>query len=138
MDVSAMVAFLAPFLPYLVKVGGKAAEAASAQLGEAAWQRARELWQRLGPKVENKAAAQEAVEDVAAAPEDADRRAALRVQIGKVLQHDPALAEEVARVWQAAREEQQVRAVIASGERAVAVGGNVSGSISTGDTEHFH
>jgi hypothetical protein len=38
------VAFLAPFLPYLLKAGEKAAEEAGRRLGAAAWEQAQALW----------------------------------------------------------------------------------------------
>ncbi len=42
-----LVQFLAPFLPYLLKAGEKAAEEAGKKLGEAAWERAKGLWGKL-------------------------------------------------------------------------------------------
>jgi len=127
-----LVAFLAPFLPYLVKVGEKAAEEAGKKLGGDAWDKARALWGKLRPKVEDKPAAQEAVADVAAAPQDEDVQAALRQQLRKILAEDEALAAEVARLWEEAKATGVT--MIASGERAVVISGDVSGStIVTGD-----
>ena len=58
------VAFLAPFLPYLLKVGENAAEEAGKKLGQqaggGAWEKAKALWAKLRPKAEAKDAAQEA------------------------------------------------------------------------------
>ncbi len=42
-----LVSFLAPFLPYLLKVGEQAAEEAGKRLGADAWERAKALWGRL-------------------------------------------------------------------------------------------
>ena len=53
-----IVQFLAPFLPYLLKAGEKAAEEVGRKLGAAAWEQARALWARLRPKVEARPAAQ--------------------------------------------------------------------------------
>ena len=39
-----IVQFLAPFLPYLLKAGEKAAEEAGRRLGAAAWEQAQALW----------------------------------------------------------------------------------------------
>ena len=124
--------FLAPFLPDLVKMGGKAAEEASKKLGVDALESAKVLWGKLRPKFEDKTAAQEAVNDVIGAPKDKDAQAALRLQLKKILADDENLADEVSHLWN------QVKAsdveVIAGGERSVAIGGNVSGSfIVTGD-----
>lgn len=127
-----LTAFLAPFLPYLLKAGEKAAEEAGKKLGEAAWGRAKALWGKLRPKVESRPAAREAVQDLAAAPEDADAQAALRLQLKKLLTEDPALAAEITRLWQEAQAAGV--AVIAGGTRSVAIGGSVTGStIVTGD-----
>lgn len=127
-----LTAFLAPFLPYLLKAGEKAAEEAGKKLGEAAWERARALWSKLRPKVEARPAAQEAVQDLAAAPDDPDAQAALRQQLKKLLAEDPALAEEIARLWGEAQAAGGT--VITADHRSVAVGGDVSGStIITGD-----
>lgn len=127
-----LIAFLAPFLPYLLKAGEKAAEEAGKKLGEAAWERANALWSQLRPKVAARPAAQEAVQDLAAAPGDPDAQAALRQQLKKLLAEDPALAEAMARLW---REAQAAGVTVtAVGERSVAIGGDVGGSvIITGD-----
>ncbi len=106
-----IVPFLAPFLPYLLKAGEKAAEEAGRKLGAAAWEQAQALWARLRPKVEARPAAQEAVADVAAHPQDEDALAALRLQLRKLLEEDPALREEVARLMQS----EVVQRVLAEG-----------------------
>lgn len=130
------VTFLAPFLPYLLKAGEGAAEEAGKKLGEkaggGAWDKAKALWAKLRPSAEVKPAAQEAVQGVAAAPEDEDARAALRVQLKKLLAEDESLAREVSEMQ---REMRQAGVNIAAiGDRSVAIGGNVSGSnIITGD-----
>jgi hypothetical protein len=132
MDLSALVAFLAPFLPYLLKGGEKAAEEAGAMFGAAAWERAKALWSKLRPKVAAKPAAQEAVQDTAKAPDDEDARTVLRVQLKKLLADDPGLASEIAQQLADARAAGVV--VTVSGERAIGIVGNVSGgTISTGD-----
>ncbi len=64
--------------------------------------------------------------------EDPDAQAALRLQLKKLLSEEPALAEEVARLW----EQVQAAGVTATagGDRSVAIGGSVTGStIVTGD-----
>jgi hypothetical protein len=135
MDLSALVpqlvTLLIPFLPYLVK-GDEVAEEAESKFGAAAWERAKTLWGKLHPKVAAKAAAQEAVQDAAAAPDNEDAKAALRVQLKKLLADDPGLAEEIARQLSGAQAAGVV--VTASGPRSVAVGGSIKGStITTGD-----
>jgi len=136
MDPSALVrdlvAFLAPFLPHLLRLGEKVAEEAGKKLGAAAWELAKALWERLRPKVEARPAAQEAVQDVAASPGDEDARATLRQQLKKLLAEDEALAAELARLWES--RPAGATTVTATGERSVAIGGSVSDStIITGD-----
>ncbi len=127
-----LVSFLAPFLPYLLKVGEQAAEEAGKRLGADAWERAKALWGKLRPKVESKPALQEAIQDAAAAPQDEDALAALRQQLKKLLAEDQTLAAEIARLWSEAGAAGVT--VTARGSRSVAVGGNVTGSvIVTGD-----
>jgi late competence protein required for DNA uptake (superfamily II DNA/RNA helicase) len=70
---------------------------------------------------------------VAANPDDETARTALTWQLGKLLAADPELRQELEELWQQAGSV-VVTTVTASGERSVAVGGNVQGSISTGDS----
>ena len=125
-----IVQILAPALPFLLGLGGKAAEEAAKKLGAEAWEGAKALWAKLKPKVEANPAAQEAVQEAADHPEDADARAALRLQLRKLLAEDEALAYEV----QQALEAPAVRQVIAQGARSVAIGGSaINNLIVTGD-----
>ena len=68
MEIVALTSFLAPFLPYVVQAGQKVAGKAADVIGEEAANYAEKLWERLRPGVEQKPAAQEAVEEVAAHP----------------------------------------------------------------------
>ncbi len=99
-DVTALTAFLSPFLPFLMKAGEKAAEESGKKLGVEAWDKAKALWGKLRPKIETKDAAMEAVEDVAIQSEDEDAQASLRHQLKKVLESDKTLAEEVSRLME--------------------------------------
>ena len=101
MDIALLVKVLAPCLPFLIKVGNKAVEGASQKVGEDVWNKAKAIWAKLDPKVEAKAAAQEAAADVAKNPEDEDLQASLRVQLKKILETDTALAAEINRILQA-------------------------------------
>jgi len=131
-----LVQLLAPYLPYLVKGIKLAGQEAAKKLGEKAseqgFDHAKALWEKLRPKVEAKPAALEAVQDAAEHPDDEDALAALRLQLKKLLAEDQPLAQELARLLQQAQA--GGRTVTASGNRSVAIGGNVSGSvIVTGD-----
>jgi len=130
-DIVEITAFLAPFLGSLLgKAGTSAAEAA----GEAAWEQATKLWRRLADHIARRPAAQEAAEDVAEHPDSEGARGALAWQLEKLLAADPALRDDIARLWQeGVAAGVRVTTVTASGTRSVAVGGDVHGTISTGD-----
>ena len=64
MEIAALTSFLAPFLPYFVQAGQKVAGKAADAIGDEAANYAQKLWDRIRPGVEQKPAAQEAVEDI--------------------------------------------------------------------------
>ena len=105
MDIDTLTAFLSPFLPSLLNLGGKAVakatESASGKFGEAAFAKAQAVWAKLSPKVEAKEAAKEATIDVANSPEDEDSQAALRVQLKKLLEQDEELFRAIAQILEA-------------------------------------
>jgi hypothetical protein len=123
------VTLLIPFLKGLLSSGEEAAE----QLGEEAGRKgrdfARTLWGKLRGKVEERPAAREAVDDVAARPDDQRARTALEWQVQKLLEEDAGLAGDVQKVLQNAEAANVITVTVtASGDRSIAVGGNVSGS----------
>jgi len=127
-----LVQFLAPYLPYLVKglklAGQEAAKALGEKAGEQGFEQAKALWDKLRRKKNVEQVAQ----TVAALPDNQALREALREEIARALEEDEALAQELARLLPQSGPAGQT--VIASGERSVAIGGNVSGSvIVTGD-----
>src|SRR5215210_5133892 len=103
----ALVLLLSQALPTLVAAGdkaaGKAVEEVGKQAGAAVSGKVKEIWGRLRGKVEEKEAAKEAVDDLAEDPADADRQAALRRQLVKILMADPDLAALLASLAEAAR-----------------------------------
>jgi hypothetical protein len=136
MDIAALThvvtTALIPVLPYLLKAGEKGAEEAGKNSGGEAWEWSKELWNKLRPKVEAKPAALEAAQDVTKTPKDEDAQAALRNQLKKLLSEDESLAREIGEWWEKAKAAGVT--VPASGERSVAIGGDVKGStIVTGD-----
>ncbi|GAA2596455.1 hypothetical protein [Streptomyces axinellae] len=85
------------------------------------------VWDRVSPT--RRAMLQQAVEDaVTPGPVADDGAAALRGQLRRAMSEDPQLVEELRHVLVGAP-----RTVTASGERSVAVGGDNSGVINTGD-----
>jgi hypothetical protein len=141
----ALVIALAPVLPHLVTGGTEAVKAAGKKVGEETFELGRKLWARLGKRVEESPRALGAAEEVAEAPEDGDARAGLRRQLVKILEADPELASEVAKLLDSAGRGTSYQAylqgsgaiaqgpgAVAAGEGGVAVGGSVTGDVSAG------
>jgi predicted NACHT family NTPase len=143
MDLTALTAFLAPALPFLVKGGEKLAEMSAEKIGGAAPELIKEVWERLRGAIDNKPAAKEAVHDLATLPDDADFQAALRVQLKKILQADHELAQQLAGLMQQSEQKkanqtqqqgdgaiaQAAKNAVAATTGAVGVGGNVGGDV---------
>lgn len=101
MEITTLTAFISPFLPFLLKLGGKAleksTESASGKFGEAAFAKAQAVWGKLEPKVEAKEAAKEAAIDVANNPSDR-AKLVLEVQLEKLFERDEALSREIEQI----------------------------------------
>lgn len=97
-----LVEFLSPCLPFILNVGNKAVEGASRKIGEDLLNQGKAIWAKLQPKIEAKEAAKEAAADVAQNPEDKALQTVLQVQLQKILDADPALAAEIAKMLQEA------------------------------------
>jgi hypothetical protein len=135
MEIAALTAFLAPYLARLLKPAQEGLADAAEQLGDKAWEFAKQLWGRLRGRVEEKPAAMDVAKDVAAQPDSEDARQALAYQLKKLLTEDPALADEIKKLWDEAARDPQLRVqVTASGERSIAVGHDATGTFTTGDT----
>jgi hypothetical protein len=93
MDIGLFVTFLTPFLPSLLNLGSKVFDGVLEELGADTFHKAQSIWAALSPKLKAKPTAQEAFTDLAAAPDNADFQAVLRVQLQKLLDQDPTLAE---------------------------------------------
>jgi len=96
------------------------------------------VWQRLrhGPTAES-TAVEIAARDVVERPDDLDAAAALRLQLRKLLEADPALAAELGVLVEEGRRTGVL--TVAAGARSVAVGGDLSDSvIVTGDDNTVH
>jgi formylglycine-generating enzyme required for sulfatase activity len=134
----ALTILLAQSLPNLLaggkKVAGKAVEEIGKQVGAGASEQVKEIWKRLRGKRPIAAAAK----DLAQLPDDSDARGALRLQLKKLLATDPALADELSALYEAARPhlafiQAQGEAVVAAqgavAAREVAVGRDVHGNV---------
>jgi len=131
-----VVQILAPFLPYLLKVGEDLGARATKQMEDKGWDLASKLWGRLGAKVDARPSAREAAVDLAAQPTDEDAQAVLRVQMKKLLADEPELQRELAALLKEAQGSGSTTTVTASGDRSVAIGRDVRGStIITGDSQ---
>jgi hypothetical protein len=129
-----IVQLLTPFLPYLLKVGEGLGTRTARHVEDKGWDLATRLWGRLGDRVAARPSAKEAAAELAAAPTDEDARAALRVQIRKLLVEEPALAHELEALLKDAQGSGATTTVTASGERSVAIGHDVQGgTIITGN-----
>jgi len=137
---------LVPALPFLVKAGEKGMETLGEKVGEGISATAQALWRKLWPAVKANPTTAAAVEDVAAAPNDADFQAALRAQIKKLLAADQDLLAGLAQVLEAAGHPQQAAnfgdgaiaqgpGAVAAGKGGVAVGGDMHGGVRIGGTE---
>ena len=96
---TAAVSLVAPFAPYLIsagKAGGKALAAAIGKKGgEAAWNKAKALWDRIAAHFSEAPALHGAALAVAAEPEDATYQATLVKALGDLLQRHPEVADEL-------------------------------------------
>jgi hypothetical protein len=101
MEIATLTAFLSPFLPALLGLGGKAVdkatESAAGKFGEAAFAKAQAIWGKLSPKVEAKEAAMEAAIDVANNPSDR-AKLVLEVQLEKLLEQDEELMKSITQI----------------------------------------
>ena len=138
MDITALMQILAPALPFLLKAGDKALDGAITKIGEDSWDKAKGLWSKLSPKVENDPAVKKAAEKVAADPENPDRQVALKVALTDLLDENPDLVEELVKLMGAGdagenNSQKQVNQTIGKmdrGSKAVASIENVTGNVS--------
>ncbi|MGW3564510.1 hypothetical protein ACWDSL_11550 [Streptomyces sp. NPDC000941] len=127
MDALLVANQLAPYVTAAVGAYGTAALTRAADAGaDATVSLGQRILQRLRGREESREGIDEAVQDLAAAPEDEDFQAALRARIKRALLADAELTAELARLLPAGG-----TSFTASGQGAVAVQHN-SGIISTG------
>ena len=133
MDPVSLTAFLAPFLPYLMKGAQDLTEELGRKLGQEGWKYAKAMWARLRPQVDANEPSRAAAEAVASNPEDEVARGGLAFELKTMLEGDPQLAKELAHLWEEAEVAGAVN-VVTVGDRGVGfVGSVVDSVISTGD-----
>lgn len=98
MDILTLTALLAPHLPTLMKLGGKAAESAASKIGADTWEAAKKIWDKLSPNVEAKGDAKIAAEQLAAKPESDARKAVFQEELETLLKENPDLTEAIAKI----------------------------------------
>jgi type II secretory pathway component PulF len=100
MDVITLTALLTPCLPFLMKLGQKAAESASGKIGEDSWNTAKKIWDKLHPKLEAKEDAKIAAQQLAAKPDSEARKAVFQEELETLLEENPDLVEAIAKIRQ--------------------------------------
>jgi hypothetical protein len=126
-EIAALTAFLAPFVgPLMEGIAGGAGQKA----GGAGWKHAVRIWEALWQKVKDAPAAEEAAKELAGRPDDTRAQAAFELQLEKLLAEDPQLAAAIEGLWHEAKQ----AGVVATGDRAIAVGGDARGTFVTGDS----
>lgn len=98
-----LVSLLCPALPFLMKIGEKVAEGVSTDavkaLGKSSWDKAKNVWAKLSPQVQQKVAAQEAVTNVIQRPDEISQFALIS-QIRDILEGNPELTQELLKLMQ--------------------------------------
>lgn len=98
-----LVGLLCPALPFLVKVGEKVAEGVSADavkaLGKSTWDKAKKVWAKLSPQVQQKGTARQAVAKVLQRPDEVSQFALIS-EIRDILEGNPALAQGLLKLMQ--------------------------------------
>jgi hypothetical protein len=125
-EVAASVsALLAPYLPYLIKIGEKAAgksiEEVGKKVGEDAWAKIKTLWAKLQPKIAQSDEEMKKVSELAARVESADESEKpkqaekvanmLEFEIERALKSDAGLAQSVAELIKKAQDDYNEGAV---------------------------
>jgi hypothetical protein len=110
-------ATLGPALPYFVAAGTEAAKELGKKTAAGVTEGAQKIWNWLQPHAEQHPALRDAVQEVATRPEDQDAQGALRLQIRKLLEAQPKLAQELGAV---------VRNISVEGKGNIVAGGDIN------------
>ena|SRR2546423_1682966 len=109
-----IVTLLAPFTPYLLDVskavGQKWAETLAEKGGEAAWNEARVIWEKIHTRFGDNAQVKGAALMVSTDPDDIDAQTYFAKALGMHLQEDPELAEDLLHLLGGAQAVQEILA----------------------------
>lgn len=107
-----VVAILAPYMPYLIEVsksgGKKIVEKIAEKGGEAAWDKANKLWEKLKGHFTDNAEIISAINLVTIDPNDRNRLLMLSKLLGTYLYKNPILTQEIMELLGGREEMQQV------------------------------
>jgi hypothetical protein len=95
---ASVVTSLAPFTPYLVEGGKKMVEVIAEKGGEAAWQKAQALWDKVMARHSDDNRIKGAALMVSANPADELAQKQLAIALGARLKEDPLLIEELHKI----------------------------------------
>ena len=99
---------LIPLLPYLAKVGEKAAEEAGSKFGTAAWEKAKALYEAVSKQFAGDIYAEETLKRAAEKPDNESRRATLTDVLAEKAQADSEFGQQLAQLTQVAAQEQGI------------------------------
>jgi hypothetical protein len=131
-----LAGLLAPALPFLAgptatALKDAAGKAAGGKLGEAAWDKAVKVWEKLLPQVEREPEVSKAIKEVAEKGDDPRAEAILSWELEKLLK---ALPDETLKEIKGILEAKTEGGAAIAIDRGVAIGGNASDNvIITGD-----
>ena len=144
MDPLTLATTAASFLsPYLKKAGEKAAEKIGAQLPAAAGK----MWNAITSRFNGRPAAEDAVKDLMAKPDDQLYQSTFANQLRKILEVEPAFVVELERLLNSAQSQGgdtivntgsgavATRGGVAAAAGGVAIKGDVLGNITVGGSE---
>lgn len=136
MELAALLtSFVTPFLPHLLKLGQPVAEAAGEKLGEkfgeGCWEKAKQVWGKLSPKVEEKPLVKGAAAAIAEDTQDEDAQAILTQQLKKLLAANHELTQSLQQLMtdnaETVAKVTQVNQTV-TGDRNIVIG-DASGSV---------
>ena len=117
--------------PHLTELAKSAAGAVGKRVPDAIGA----LWGKLRARFAGKPAADDALKDLLANPDDSDLQAVFRVYLRKLLQEDAAFADEIKELVDSTGEQTSYTAdvhgagAVAAGAGGIAIGGSVGGNV---------